>query len=214
MTLPFTKRHAPSQLQAWLRTSEPAASRSWEELPTEVKTAIRERLHEDQRCLCCYCYVRVACDEGSHIEHVEPQSSENRFDWQNLALACDGGNKHGYPAHCDHAKGQERLDVVHPYKAPVIRFVSLGSTGALKVQDEAARRDVDAVLNLNARRLQSLRRSALQSALADLHAKRGHKDWKPQRLAQSLADLQRRPTRIDYQPLIEGWLERQLRRKS
>jgi uncharacterized protein (TIGR02646 family) len=213
MTRPFTKKHAPSQLQAWLRENAPVTERSWEELSTEAKAALRERLHEDQNGLCCYCYVNVACDEDSHIEHVEPQSPKNRFDWQNLALACDGGNQHGNPAHCDHAKRQQRLDAVHPYKAPVIRFVHLrGATGELAIDDKAARRDVDEVLNLNARRLQSLRRSALQVALADLQqSRRRRENWSPEHLARSLAELQRRTTPLDYQPLLEDWLQRRLR---
>ena len=215
MTLPFNKKHAPSQLQTWIRASEPTADRSWRDLPAEVKAALRERLHEDQRGLCCYCYVTVRCDPDSHIEHVEPRSPDNRFDWQNLALACDGGNKHGDGEHCDHAKGQQRLEVVHPYRAPVIRFVRLRGTGALALTSEAARHDIDGVLKLNARRLQSLRRSVLQSALADLtQPRRRRASWTPQQLDKSLAELQRRPTPLDYQPLLQAWIERRLRKRT
>jgi uncharacterized protein (TIGR02646 family) len=214
MTPPFTKRHAPPLFQAWIRENKPTANRSWEDLRTEVKAAVRKRLHKDQYGLCCYCYVQVACNEDSHIEHVEPQSPENRFEWQNLALACEGGNKGG-DEHCDHAKGQQRLDAVHPYKAPVIRFVSLRSSGELKLQDETARRDINEVLELNANRLRSLRRSALQSALADLQQPRRRQgDWTAQHLAQTMAELQRRTTPLSYQPLLEDWLQRRLTSRS
>lgn len=216
MTFRFTKSKAPAQLRDWIRQSEPVTGKVWKELPGEVKSAVRTRLHTDQRGFCCYCYTLVTDDDASHIEHMEPQSDGNRFDWDNLALACEGGNRSGNPAHCDHAKQDQNLHTVHAYRAPVVRCVRLRSTGKLTVDGEA-RRDVEDVLNLNARHLQRIRQGALSSAA--LHAlksgKRQGKSRKSRLVQQLIDDLRRRKNEpIEYQPLIEGWLERRLRQED
>jgi uncharacterized protein (TIGR02646 family) len=215
MTLRFAKSKEPSQLRAWIRSSEPIADRSWEDLRGEPKDAARTRLHRDQQGLCCYCYSRIPDDHTSHIEHVEPQNSHNRFDWENFALACEGGNQTGNPAHCDHGKDQSRLDVIHPYKAPVMQFVTLREQGKLGVIDDAARRDVDEVLNLNAAHLQRQRESARQAVVAKLaRGKRRDEEWRRLDLEQILDKLRQLGAPIAYQPLLEAWLERRLGRAS
>lgn len=214
MTLRFRKSKEPSQLRRWIRDSEPIADRSWDDLHRQAKDALRARLHKDQQGLCCYCYVRITDDHTSHIEHVEPQSAHNRFDWENLALACEGGNHTGNPAHCDHAKQQLPLEVIHPYRAPVIRFVTLREQGKLAVTD-AARRDVDEVLNLNAAHLQRQRERARQAVVATLmRGKRRDEEWPRRTIEQVLEQLRRRNDPIEYQPLLEAWLERRLGRAS
>lgn len=213
MSFRFDKSKEPTELRAWIRKSEPVTGRSWDELPTVVKDAIRARLHRDQRGLCCYCYARVTADHISHVEHVNPQSSDNRFDWDNLALACDGGNQGENPAHCDHAKGQTPLDTVHPYKNPILRSVTLRELGRLGV-DEAARRDVEQVLNLNASHLQRQRESARRAVLAALQRRKRPGDaWRRRDMEQTLAALRSRRELLDYQPLLEDWLERRLSRE-
>ena len=214
MSFRFDKSKELTEFRVWIRKSEPLSGRIWDELPTVVKDAIRARLHRDQRALCCYCYAIVKDDHTSHVEHVVPQNSDNRFDWDNLALACDGGNKGKNPSHCDHAKGQTTLDTVHPYKAPVTRFVTLRDKGRLSVV-EAAQRDVEQVLNLNTPHLQRQRESVREALIAALQRrKRPDEPWRPQDIAQALGKLRSRRDLIDYQPLIEDWLERRLRRDS
>lgn len=214
MSFRFDKSREPTELRVWIRKSEPLSGRIWDELPTTVKDAIRARLHKDQRGLCCYCYVRVTNDHISHVEHVAPQNSDNRFDWDNLALACDGGNQGNNPPHCDHAKAQTSLDTVHPYKNPVSRFVTLRELGRLDV-DGTARRDVEQVLKLNARHLQRQRESALRVVLENLlQRKRADGGFRRRDMEQTLHELRNRPDPLDYQPLIADWLERRLRRDS
>lgn len=213
MSLRFNKSKEPTELRTWIRENDPVTGRSWRQLKTEVKDAMRTRLHRDQRGLCCYCYAIVQDDHTSHIEHVVPQNDDNRFDWDNLALACDGGNQGKTSPHCDHAKSQTTLDTVHPYKAPVIRFVTLREQGRLGV-DENARRDVEQVLNLNAKHLQRQRESARQAVITALQRRKRPGDaWRRQDMEQTLAELRTRRELIDYQPLIEDWLERRLSRE-
>jgi uncharacterized protein (TIGR02646 family) len=210
----FNKSKEPTELRAWIRENEPVAERSFDDL-RETKNTVRTRLHRDQRGLCCYCYTRVNDDYISHVEHVVPQDRDNRFDWDNLALACHGGNQGKNPPHCDHSKGEAMLDtVVHPYKAPVSRFVTLRDKGRLGV-DETARRDVEQVLKLNARHLQRQRESVRQAVIAMLQRrKRPDEGWRQRDMEQTLNELRSRREPLDYQPLIEDWLERRLRRDS
>ena len=211
---------APSAFRTWVRENQPTSERAWNELDGDAKTALRTRLHIDQRELCCYCYTRIADDHTSHIEHIEPQSRDNRFDWQNLALACEGGNLSGHAPHCDHAKGHQPLREVHPYTAPVNRLVHLGSKGQLKMRtdieigEEVWRHDIEDVLALNASHLQRLRRAAWQAATADLSpGKRRRADWRAADLDRILEELRAREQLMDYQPLIEDWLAHRLRRE-
>lgn len=214
MSFRFDKSKEPTELRVWIRDNEPVVGRIWDELLTEVKDAIRARLHRDQRGLCCYCYAGIKGDHTSHVEHVIPQSNDNRFDWDNLALACDGGNQSQNPKHCDHAKGQTPLDTVHPYKNPVSRFVTLREQGRLSV-DQVARRDVDDVLKLNEPHLQRQREKALRAVIVALQRRKRPADgFRRRDMEQALHELRSRREPLEYQPLIEGWLERRLRRES
>lgn len=76
MTFPFKKsKKAPLQVRNWLRENQPVTERSWGDLKGNENDSLRTRLYTDQHGLCCYCYVRIADDHTSHIEHVEPQSN-------------------------------------------------------------------------------------------------------------------------------------------
>ena len=85
----------PPELRAWLEENRERLPLEWDELSTGAKTAVRRALHQDQHGLCCYCNRRIQGDDADHVEHIAPQTDENRFDWKNLALACEGGNQSG-----------------------------------------------------------------------------------------------------------------------
>lgn len=207
MTFRFhEKGKAPKPLREWL--ADQSDPQPWEALPTEVKAALRRRLERDQLGFCCYCYVRVKGDHRDHIEHIEPQSDQSRFDWSNLALACEGGSAAGEEPHCDHSKGDQVLNCVHPYRNPVTLNARLRSSGKLAVDDPTARGDVEDVLRLNARRLVGARKAALTAALSPMPLNRRgrrHTEWRSRDLAEALREL---PTESDYAPLVGAWLER------
>jgi uncharacterized protein (TIGR02646 family) len=202
---------APGEFRAWLRKN-PRAS-SWKELSSEAKEALRTQLHRDQQGFCCYCYVRLGNSSIDHIDHVEPQNDGNRFDWDNLALACEGGNKSGRPSHCDHAKGEKRLSAVHPYRNPVSRLARLKLSGVMEAQEApGAAADIDEILCLNQPHLKDARRNALKAIMRDLDSPVGDQQhWSARRLEAALADL---PPRSNYAPLVRGWLERQLSNRA
>jgi uncharacterized protein (TIGR02646 family) len=62
---------------------------SWNDL--HCKAHLRRHLKQEQAHLCAYCESGLN-DSNSHIEHIEPQStnSARRFDYTNLVASCDG----------------------------------------------------------------------------------------------------------------------------
>ena len=58
-------------------------------------------LRLEQQGLCCYCESAIVPD-NSHIEHMEPRSSNaaRTYDYDNLAISCNGGRGE----HCGHHK--------------------------------------------------------------------------------------------------------------
>ena len=231
MKFRFEKSAAPKVLRDWIADEEQRRS-PWNEFGVKrvgdkadgenIKAKVRTQLHSDQRGLCCYCYARTGDDHRSHIEHIEAQSDENRYEWQNLALACEGGNTGHNPRHCDHSKGDQPLLRIHPYRNPVRMHVRLGGKGQLKPVSGADteswwQKDIEKVLNLNADHLKRLRSAARDAALADLGGarRRRARGWRPRDLRSMHAEVcdrlrDKRPA--DYDPLVLDWLERRMAR--
>lgn len=189
----FERGPAPQELIEFRKTraAEGAGPGRWDELPTEVLVAIRRRLFQAQRGLCCYCGSRLDLEsrDRTHVEHVFPRSESgvDPFEWTNLALSCDGGNADGSPPHCDHAKGNQQLDYVEPFERPTFEVTTLKSSGLLKVERTAADRDVIQVLVLNAKSLVDRRERALRALVDSMPAK----SWTTTTCSRVAQDLER-----------------------
>ncbi len=215
----FSKGRSPRELRRWL--GEAGDAPTWADLPSAVKQAMRAGLHREQRGLCCYCHQRVGTSSREHIEHVEPRTRENLFDWDNMALACWGGNEASVEATCDHHKADQPLAVLHPHRAPVERHAHLRASGRLRAwtDEPSLAAELFAVLNLDARRLQRARRAALEALLPDVKAKgtvrrrARTRRWSERQLGATLRELAEMATPVAYQPLLVGWFERQIRRR-
>ena len=208
MTSRFVKSNqAPKPFRDWLRDNPRAAA--WDDLPTTIKNDLRVQLAKDQQGFCCYCYTRVNAEmDYPHIEHIEPQDENNRFDWKNLALACEGGNRSRRLTHCDHAKGEAKLEVVHPYRNPVPRQARLRPNGTLHVPDgKVVERDINDVLCLNREHLKQARKNALTAVMRDLEGTaRFNQPWRPRDIESALASL---PPTTPFEPFLRDWLVRQ-----
>lgn len=200
----FQKGKEPVELRRW-RSSNPDET-SWEALEPAVKALLRATLSQNQHELCCYCYGPV--EPGSRIEHIEPRTRENILVWDNLALACNGGE--GLPSqdhHCDKKKGNRKLEVVHPYQRPVLGMARVTSSGHLKSYDgPLAERDIETTLSLNARRPVNARKKAIATAVAGLPTRR----WSARKLTDTLHLLRARKESIPYQVWVEQWLKRKI----
>ncbi len=87
------KRNAPAELRRWLE-SQPVKdgkpiNSGYGDMPGEVKQVVKQRLLQEQGCLCCYTGLRI--DENkSHIEHFKPQTlcvEHEDVDYRNLMAA-------------------------------------------------------------------------------------------------------------------------------
>lgn len=189
----FVRGPAPRELIEFRKTpaAEGAGPPRWDELPSAVLDAVRKRLFQAQRGLCCYCGRRLDLETAgrTHVEHVIPRSdpSVDPFEWNNLALSCDGGNADGSAPHCDHAKGSEKLDYVEPFERPTFEVTKLKFSGLLKVARTAADRDVTEVLMLNAKSLVDRRESALRALVDSMP----EKAWTTATCARVAEDLER-----------------------
>lgn len=65
----------------------------WNELLAEKKRKLKKYILEnEQNGLCCYCEGKVTV-ENSHLEHIKPKSLDTQtltFDYNNLAVSCNG----------------------------------------------------------------------------------------------------------------------------
>ena len=165
---------------------------------------MRQALSRDQKGTCCYCYGPAEPD--SRIEHIASRTPDNILAWNNLALACSGGeNLPATEHHCDKKKGNRALRVVHPYRNPVITLVNASSSGRLKGHgdQEDLREDIETTLALNARRPVNARKQAIATAMALLP----RRSWSVRQLADALAHLRMKGTPIPHQAWVEQWLE-------
>jgi len=198
----FQKGKEPIELRRW-RSDNPGEV-TWEALASQVKAGVRVALSRDQEGTCCYCY--GPADPGSRIEHIEARSPKNTLAWPNLALACSGGE--GLPSaehHCAKKKENRVLQIVHPYRNPVLALTTVSSSGRLKgsQHDDDLRSDIETTLGLNARRPVNARKKAIATAATGL-PKRG---WSVNRLRATLALLRMRGAFIPHQAWVEQWLE-------
>jgi uncharacterized protein (TIGR02646 family) len=99
------KSSEPSDLRKWKRDTQRNCSEnlSYENLPGDVKNAVKTSLLKEQGYLCAYTMQRLQAVDDCHIEHVQPQNAARTLDldYGNMA-ACfprDGGDtSHGYGA--------------------------------------------------------------------------------------------------------------------
>jgi uncharacterized protein (TIGR02646 family) len=156
------KGREPRSLEAYRQSVDA----TFEGMPGDVKSQVREQLVEEQRGLCCYCQSRIrATPVAIKIEHWQCQAShpERQLDYGNLLGACLGG--HGRPEreqHCDTRKGNKGLcfsvcDPAHPIE----RQIHFLGDGKISADDAPIDEALNAVLNLNLPRLVSNRRAVL-----------------------------------------------------
>ncbi|MCB9597249.1 MAG: hypothetical protein H6719_31280 [Sandaracinaceae bacterium] len=205
----FRKGKAPRALRKWLK--DPAVTARWDAAPADVVEAMRSALAKEQSGLCCYCYGRLTGTPADHREHVVPQSAGHEpFDWNNLALSCEGGNQTRRPPHCDHAKGSRLLRVVHPISRPTVECARVRSDGKLRALDDDTEHDVVEVLHLDRDHLAAARRARIEATVRELGTTTRRKvRWSARRLTEALDELRRTPAQ-DLEPWTEQWLERQL----
>lgn len=167
----------PQELIAWVRakaTDDDSEERQWGygDMPSEVRTAIKARLLAEQGGLCCYTGRKITL-QGSHIEHLKPQSlctDHEDTDYQNM-LAAHPSSDPGIP-HCAygaHARTNwyDALLFVHPLRPNCeqrLRYRDDGRVTPHSQDDEGAVETIRK-LRLDHPEIQQMRKQAIYEAL-------------------------------------------------
>ena len=143
------------------------------------KVALRKQLAKEQGYLCAYCMRRISLDfQATVIEHVKSQSRypKEQLDYNNLLLCCDGKeNGIGSQDHCDESMKDDDIKydpATHPCIETTIRY---RRNGQIFSDDPQWDSDLNAVLNLNAKRLCNNRKAVWEGIhgwLAHDHGRR------------------------------------------
>lgn len=171
------------------------ATSDYEELPSDVKDALRESLCKEQGFLCCYCMQRIEPNSSSmHVEHWQCQDNhpERQLDYRNMLGACQNSRglreKNQY---CAVKKDNDDLKF-NPADDNVENFIQYTHTGKIKSQDSEFDEQLNTVLNLNCDKLKNDRKSCWQSFAALMNKRWASKQqtWKLEKLVPAIEECQ------------------------
>lgn len=149
------KQHEPNQL----RVDKRNGLKSYDELKTSTKNAIKESLLNEQGFLCAYCMQRINA-KNSTIEHYIPQNSKDfpaddllSITYSNMLAVCCGNTEVGKHKNeneliCDKHRGNTSL-TVNPLDEHSIEKISYKADGTIYSNDVDIQNDLDEILNLN-----------------------------------------------------------------
>lgn len=84
------KRKPPESLERYKET----AGANFDDLPSNVKSELKQQLADEQGDICCYCGKRISPDHHSVIEHLLPKGDKRythlQLVYSNLVCSCDG----------------------------------------------------------------------------------------------------------------------------
>lgn len=141
---------------------------SYDNLSGTPKTALRQRLLEDQGYICCYCGRRIQNDKYTKIEHIKCQKKYNELSlcFENMLASCDSGEQDRenrvrpkHQCHCDAKKENEDIPV-SPLDENIEDYLMFFDDGTVKAKDPIGE-ELIRVLGLNAKFLITQRKSAL-----------------------------------------------------
>lgn len=119
-------------------------TKSWGEIPEEIKAPLRKQLYDEQYGICCYCCKSLGNDK-TVIEHLKSRKNypNRRFDYDNLLLSCSISKQ------CDNAKGSQEL-LLTPLMNECEYEIKLNLAGELESHSERGNQAIE-ILNLNNR---------------------------------------------------------------
>ena len=143
---------------------------TYEDLSGTIKEEVKNSLIKEQGYICCYCERRLT-DDGSHIEHFNPQSNNavNPLDYANMLCSCQNQLEQGEPRHCGHLKGdwfgnQLLVSPLDPDCEGHFTYTADGKIQPAEKSDDATRMTIE-ILGLNINKLNALRKKAIEPFL-------------------------------------------------
>jgi len=167
------KQESPTFFEDWkeandVETPEKAALKIWDILRNPEKGMLRTHLLKEQGYLCCYCYCTQRLIDNplkTKIEHLYPKDDEKypekRFTYENLMLACNGGERDDpVIQHCDAKKGNQEPTLVHPFQHDCAEQFIYNALGEIDGDSTDAKTTIT-VLGLDIPKLNRLRAKAI-----------------------------------------------------
>jgi uncharacterized protein (TIGR02646 family) len=175
------KNSEPADFIQWKQRANDDWQPTWDNFQKPEKPIVHQALLIEQGHICCYCGQRIT-HKNSHIEHFQPQTSypELKLDYQNFLASCPGypeedelKNNQSKPLHksCGQFKGgwydpDLTVSPLQPDCASYFRYTGIGEI--IASNDNAKSKAANATivhLNLNYKKLQASRRSAIDGVL-------------------------------------------------
>lgn len=156
------KGNPPKKFQEFKQQNPQA---HFDDMPPDIKAALRQSLLEEQGYLCAYCMSKIR--DKVKIEHYEPRNPQNELTYSNLLAVCMGnsaGNQREHQ-HCDTKKGNKHLHI-NPQNVDHIKQISYRSDGTIYAKNnDDFNDDLNLTLNLNDEQgyLKANRESALKA---------------------------------------------------
>lgn len=134
-----------------------------------VNGIVKSELKSEQGNICCYCQNRLLADE-TQIEHLKPRSiyPSKMFDYKtNMMASCFGGERDPKPkeSHCG-AHKEDDLLLINPLQMDCSSKFRYADDGSIYGVDTDAKEAIS-LLNLDCKKLENLRESAINGFLAD-----------------------------------------------
>lgn len=170
------KSPAPRELTQWFKAQHSSDQGQincrYPNLPSDIRSIIKQRLLEDQGYICCYTGIRIN-DDRSHIEHLKPQSryfkNNEDVDYDNLLAAYPGANANQclYGAHAK-ADWYDEDHLISPLSSQCETAFQFDLEGRIQstASNTAAQNTTDR-LKLNDASLTEMRQQAIQGLLFD-----------------------------------------------
>lgn len=174
------KQRPPRELISWARQSTRGTIISWgyDDMPSDVRLAVKKNLLREQGYLCCYTGKRIS-EEMSHIEHLKPQDKcikHEDVDYKNLLAAYPAVNSQRaceFGAHYKKNWFDNHL-FVHPLREDCeirLRYRESGSVVPAKPEDTGAAETIK-MLNLDHPELKKQRKLIIEDFLSDHWSKK------------------------------------------
>jgi uncharacterized protein (TIGR02646 family) len=198
------KSSSPKELTQWFnaqtRQDQGALNCRYQDLPSDVRAIVKQRLIQDQGHICCYTGIRIN-EERSHIEHLKPQSryfaNHEDVDYQNLVAAYPGtaAQQCRYGAHpkADWYDEDQFISPLSPQCETAFQFDLQGKIQAIDENPAAA--ETIQRLNLGDRGLTELRQQAIEAILFEI-------PLRPQQAADLLAKIYDRNAKGQFRPFF------------
>ena len=163
------KTGAPTSFQTYTR----AVAASYDEMDKGVKDDLLKSLISEQMGVCAYCQQHLNLNSATIEHHCERSicngtegTSDLRLDYKNLMAVCLGKGGQPTETHCDTRKAEcagpnataNGLPMqVNPTKLAHINTISYSSTGLIRSSNTVYEKEINELLNLNAKNLKAKR---------------------------------------------------------